>query len=154
MMRQWKFVAGLVVGLVFAGAVYAQQSKTKLTADDYAEIQQLYARYAWSVDTHDKNGATYATMFVPDGEFFLNGERQAAGSQKLAEMMAGKPGSPSHVTTNIMIQPTPDGARGFAYLGVSGGTYEDVLVKTREGWRFKQRKLNLKTLPPTSPFSN
>lgn len=156
-MRNWKFVAGLVAALGCAAVVYAQQNKAKtLTTQDYVEIQQLYARYAWAVDTHDAQGTTYAKTFTPDGEFILGDKSQAVGSEKLAAFMAAPaPGSPSHVVTNIMIQPSPEGARGYAYLGLSGGsTYEDILVKTRDGWRFKQRKLNLKTLPPTSPFAN
>ena len=55
-----------------------------------------------------------------------------------------------HVYTNLRITPTPEGARGFVYfnqLDVSTlpptttvtGIYEDTLVKTADGWRFKKR---------------
>ena len=55
-----------------------------------------------------------------------------------------------HVYTNLRITPAPDGARGFVYfnqLDVSTlpptttvtGIYEDTLVKTADGWRFKKR---------------
>ena len=55
-----------------------------------------------------------------------------------------------HVYTNLRITPMPDGARGFVYfnqLDVSTlpptttvtGIYEDTLVKTADGWRFKKR---------------
>ena len=56
----------------------------------------------------------------------------------------------SHIIVNQVITPTPDGAIGKAYLlaiGVGGdptkierqGGYEDVYVKTKDGWRFKSR---------------
>jgi hypothetical protein len=56
----------------------------------------------------------------------------------------------SHIIVNHVITPTPDGAVGRAYLlaiGVGGdptkierqGGYEDVYVKTKDGWRFKSR---------------
>ena len=56
----------------------------------------------------------------------------------------------SHIVVNHVITPSPDGATGKSYLlaiGVGGdpttierqGGYEDVYVKTRNGWRFKSR---------------
>ena len=55
-----------------------------------------------------------------------------------------------HVYTNLRITPSPEGAHGFVYfnqLDVStkpptttvSGIYEDTLVKTAQGWRFKKR---------------
>ena len=56
----------------------------------------------------------------------------------------------SHIIVNHVITPTADGATGKSYLlaiGVGGeptqielqGGYEDVYVKTAEGWRFRSR---------------
>jgi hypothetical protein len=55
----------------------------------------------------------------------------------------------SHVMANHVITPTAEGATGRVYLlmlGVTGpgsitrdGGYEDIYVKTRLGWRIKQR---------------
>ncbi len=76
------------------------------------------------------------------------------GSDDLATMAEGRHqrhGTTSrHVYTNLRITPAPDGARGFVYfngLDVStkpptttvSGIYEDTLVKTPDGWRFKKR---------------
>ena len=53
---------------------------------------------------------------------------------------------PIHYLTNILIEPTAEGAMGVAYhLGMARdtpekGVYHDQLVKTPEGWRFKERK--------------
>ncbi len=76
------------------------------------------------------------------------------GSDDLATMAKGfhqVNGTTSrHVYTNLRITPAPEGARGFVYfnqLDVStkpptntvSGIYEDTLVKTPDGWRFKKR---------------
>jgi hypothetical protein len=59
-----------------------------------------------------------------------------------------------HFLTNVLIEPSAEGATGMQYLAVIdvgedgkptsiflGGRYEDVYVKTPEGWRFKSRNL-------------
>lgn len=76
------------------------------------------------------------------------------GTERLSSMAAGfreaLGWSQRHVYTNLRITPTPEGARGFVYftqLDVSTlppttsvtGIYEDTLVKTADGWRFKKR---------------
>lgn len=76
------------------------------------------------------------------------------GKDHLASMAAGfrdvNGYTQRHVYTNLRITPTPEGARGFVYftqLDVSTlppttsvtGIYEDTLVKTADGWRFKKR---------------
>jgi hypothetical protein len=38
-----------------------------LTADDYAQIEQLYARYGPGVDQGEDDGYWWANMFTPDG---------------------------------------------------------------------------------------
>ena len=57
-------------------------------------------------------------------------------------------------SVNIVIDPSPEGAVGSAYYGIilrpheegqeatgrSWGIYNDRLVKTADGWRFKYRK--------------
>ena len=67
-----------------------------------------------------------------------------------------------HYLTNIVIEPTADGATGKQYLVVLdigaagtpstiflGGHYEDVYSKTDAGWKFKRREF----IPsrPTAP---
>ena len=148
----------VVVGGGFA-LLQAQQRKTVLTALDYAEIQQLYSHYAYAYDS----GAIeeYTRMFTSDGEFIIVGGQTFKGSTRLAQLARSGPtgsGSPvknrltlNHFTTNVAIDPLPEGAKGRAYLAVievkkggdryvrSSGLYEDTLVKTSDGWRFKSR---------------
>jgi hypothetical protein len=55
-----------------------------------------------------------------------------------------------HVNTNLLLTPTADGAKGTMYLNQltikpkpptwsTSGVYNDTLVRTPNGWRFKQR---------------
>ena len=158
-MRKWLALAVLAAGVGFV-VVQAQQKKpSSLTALDYAEIQQLYAHYAYAYDSGALDD--YTSMFTPDGEFVITGGQTFKGSTRLAQLARSGPtgaGSPvknrltlSHFTTNVAIDSAPDGARGRAYLAVievrkggeryvrSSGLYEDALVKTADGWRFKSR---------------
>jgi hypothetical protein len=42
-------------------------------------------------------------------------------------------------TSGLRLTPTPEGVRGLAYLRDNGGHYEDLYVKTAQGWRIKER---------------
>ncbi|HEX6998909.1 MAG TPA: nuclear transport factor 2 family protein [Gammaproteobacteria bacterium] len=145
----------------------ARAQEAALTALDYQEITQLINRYAYAIDTCANNGYDYANLFTEDGAFidrytdegFRQGGRVlASGRDALAELVGG--GSRgcrtklpwtdwSHLMLNHEITPSPEGARGRVYLvqlGMNGpgsvarhGGYEDVYVKTAEGWRIKSR---------------
>ena len=156
----WKsraILAGFVVAASVCAVVYAQQKATpSLTAQDYVEIQRLYARFYWALDSHADNGMAYAKTFTPDGEFVYDDNR-IVGHEKLAQLAvqsAQGDDAPRHFATNIIAVPSPEGARGSAYVrGTSGGpgsTYDDVLVKTADGWRFKRRELFSGKLTPTA----
>jgi hypothetical protein len=138
-----------------------------LTALDYQEITQLTNRYAYGIDTCANNGYDYADVFTPDGVFidknsdegFAQGGRVLArGRDPLATLVGG--GSRgcktklawtdwSHIMTNLVVTPTSEGATGRIYLiqlDIKGpgtmerhGGYEDVYVKTANGWRIKSR---------------
>src|SRR5262245_62583563 len=41
----------------------------KLTAQDFAEIEQLAVRYAWLIDRCQNGGYDYADLYVADGQF-------------------------------------------------------------------------------------
>jgi hypothetical protein len=139
-----------------------------LTTQDYIAIQQLASRYAFAIDTCTNGGADFADLFVDDGEFSVSqawgvaGNRPIKGRAALIEAAGGdgKGGCKdpktqmgygiSHIVANHVIVPSPQGATGKSYLlaiGVGGdpttierqGGYEDVYVKTRNGWRFKSR---------------
>ena len=140
------------------------QKPVELTALDYIQIQQLVAKYARAIDTCANNGYDYADLYTPDGVFLpvVNGKPVAGiqGREKLAEVSGG--GSKGckdvpwieqgvhHIYVNHIITPSPEGATGtvdMMMIGLGGdpnkiesdGYYEDVYVKTAQGWRFKQR---------------
>jgi hypothetical protein len=136
-------------------ALRAQTSRpATLAAADYIEIQQLVARYPYTVDMHGGDGSAYAALFTPDGSFGT----QAKGMAQLAELAAktnkdrSGPAFTRHFVTNVVIKPSPEGATGRSYLValdiseggkpttiLHGGHYDDVYVKTSQGWRIKSR---------------
>jgi hypothetical protein len=164
-------VSATLLVAAFAGAslARAQQKITggSLTAADYIEIQQLVARYGYAVDTHADNGYAYADLFTPDGVFGKTQGREAlAELARTTQKERGGPDYTRHYLTNVIIYPTPEGARGSQYLMatdvseggkpsslVHGGRYDDVYVKTPAGWRFKSRQLHPAKIggpPPTA----
>jgi hypothetical protein len=162
-------MAALLVGVAGSSSARAQQKVTggTLTAADYVEIQQLVARYAYAVDTHSDNGYAYADLFTPDGVFGKTKGREAlAELARTTQKERGGPAFTRHFLTNVIIYPTPEGARGSQYLMavdvseggkpsslVHGGRYDDEYVKTPAGWRFKSRQLHPAKIgvpPPTA----
>ena len=162
------FVAALALtGSLPETVATARAQPGGLSALDYQEITQLINRYAYGIDTCANNGYDYANLFTEDGEFidrnsdagFAAGGRVLAhGRDALAELVGG--GSRgcrtklvwtdwSHLMLNHEITPTADGATGRIYLvqlGMEGpgsvarhGGYEDVYVRTVDGWRIKSR---------------
>jgi hypothetical protein len=157
------FSAGVVsVALALAiGASPRAQIAAKLTAQDYLDIQQLVARYAYAMDSGADNGFAYADLFTADGEF-VSPSGTIKGREALAE--AGRAGfvnghkpvlGVSHFIANNVVTPSAQGATGKQYVvlvnigdtdkpGGSfsdvGGHYEDAYVKTAQGWKFKRRE--------------
>jgi hypothetical protein len=160
-------VAAFWAGRARTGDLVVSAQGTALTAQDYAEITQLINRYAYGIDTCGGNGFDYANVFTADGVFIdrnsdagfkAGGRVLAQGRQALAELVGGGARGCktklvwtdwSHLMLNHEITATPDGAKGRIYLvqlGMKGpgtierhGGYEDVYVKTVDGWRIKSR---------------
>jgi SnoaL-like domain len=160
-------VLAFLAGRAQLGGSTAAVAGGALTALDYQEITQLINRYAYGIDTCGNNGYDYANVFTADGEFIdknsdagfaAGGRVLAKGRDALAELIGG--GSKgcktklvwtdwSHLMLNPEITATPDGAKGRVYLvqlGMRGpgsvdrhGGYEDVYVRTSEGWRIESR---------------
>jgi hypothetical protein len=160
-------IAAYWAGRVNSGATVAVAQGNTLTALDYAEITQLINRYAYGIDTCGGNGFDYANVFTTDGVFIdknsdagyaAGGRVLARGRDALASLVGGGARGCktkqvwtdwSHLMLNHEITSTPEGAKGRIYLvqlGMRGpgtierhGGYEDVYVKTAEGWRIKSR---------------
>jgi hypothetical protein len=160
-------IAAFWIGRAQTGGLTVAAQGTALTAQDYSEITQLINRYAYGIDTCGGNGFDYANVFTPDGVFIdrnsdagfkAGGRVLAKGRQALAELVGGGARGCktklvwtdwSHLMLNHEITATPEGARGRIYLvqlGMKGpgtierhGGYEDIYVKTAEGWRIRSR---------------
>ena len=149
----------VVVVVSSSGWMYAQNTQKRLSADDLVEIQQLYAKYNWTIDAGDSEG--YASTFTPDGVFNTNVGHDAI--VKFADgFHAGLGAHVRHWNTNLLILPTPTGASGQVYLVLvdfgtkpasiaASASYTDELVKTAQGWRFKKRATKGDVAPPAKP---
>ena len=137
--------------LVWALVGFSFAEAQTLTAQDYEEINQLYARYNIMLDSGDAEG--WADVFTEDG-VFGNSEGRAALIEFATGFHSGQGGNARHWNTNIHVTPTADGADGTCYLFLwsvasrpatitATGIYHDKLVKTENGWRFKSREVNI-----------
>jgi hypothetical protein len=169
-----RYALAVLVALGLAASPSAQAPRPRsskaitLTPQDYIDIQQLSARYAFAIDTCTNGGQDFADLFTEDGEFSVSQQWGVAGNRKTQGRSAlvkaaggdGQGGCVdpktqmgygiSHLIVNLVITPTADGAIGRSYLmaiGVGGdptkierqGGYDDVYVKIPEGWRIKSR---------------
>ena len=107
------------------------------------------------------NAEAYAGTFVPDGVFnTFNGHDALVGFiHRWTESMKG--GNMRHWNTNLAITGSPEGANGAVYLLLvdvsarppvitAAAKYEDQLVKTPQGWRFKKRVTKGEGPPPAA----
>ena len=128
-------------------AILATAQSETLSPSDHIEIQQLYARYNYVMDSTDAK--MLPTVFTPDATLGPPDNRVRA-RDVLEGLVPKERPQVYRLTTNIIISASPEGARGTASVILvnilaspptlmGGGVYEDVMVKTPEGWRFKSR---------------
>jgi hypothetical protein len=163
-MRYRIVLAALSAALVVAGSglrVTAQSpgARAPLSTQDYIDIQQLYARYALLIDSGDAEG--WANTFTPEGVFNNSSRGRDALVQFVHTWREKQNGANlRHWYTNLVITPTAEGAHGAIYMMLldiskrppaptASYLYDDALVKTAAGWRFKTRVLHSET-PPAS----
>jgi microsomal epoxide hydrolase len=160
----WLWTVVVVLGLLPRGAWAQSGAVTPLTEQDRAEIRELVARYARALG--GCQDTEYASLFTPDGTFTSDDFRgkkhremygpkggTLKGRAQIAELVrtedfcmdgsrrTGGTGTNRPVPT-VEIKAAPGGATGSAPLG-NGGRYDDVYVKTAEGWRFKSRTVTM-----------
>jgi 3-phenylpropionate/cinnamic acid dioxygenase small subunit len=148
------FMLPVLALLVAALGQPAWGAPPKLTAEEYIEIQQLYANYADALDKGD--GERFAATFAEGGEFTggrgpgRGGEARTPLSGREAFVRMGSRSGTRHFTANLIVTPVEGGVRGSCYLllydartvppsFVETAIYEDMLVKTPQGWKFKKR---------------
>ena len=121
-----------------------------LTTEDRLDILDLLGRYNYAID--DCNGDAWAACFTED-RVFSSPNGTVTGHEALRKFADEYPSGTLHYTSNHVITGDGDHAQMRCYLQfVSAppdkkpavrfcGRYEDVLVKTADGWRFKSRAI-------------
>ncbi len=157
-----KIFISMLAGILFTGTCAAAGG---LSAQDYADIQQLYARYNIAIDSGDAEG--WAATFTPDGVFnTFTGHDALVGFVKMwREKLGGA--TRKHWNTNLQITGNGKEASGYVYLMlidfstkppgiVTTATYTDSLIKTKDGWRFTKRITKGDSAPaaPSAPAAN
>ena len=157
MERVRTLVTVLVVGvLAGSGWAYAQRSTgggRPLTSADLAEIQQLYARYNQGWDFRDVD--LYLSAYTDDAVFTTGSGEAYSGKKAIRDYLTssfakGVSAEVTHNNMSILITPSAEGARGRGYWmtmnvlaqppSIGGvGHYNDVYVRTPDGWRIKSR---------------
>ena len=121
--------------------------------EDKEAIRELFSEYCFRMD--DRRFAELGALFTEDGDWIARYAR-ARGPAEIAALMARNiPAEPKrkHFVMNSLIRLDGDRASArtsyLVVLQASGarlvpsvaGTYEDVLVRTTGGWRFRERRL-------------
>ncbi len=148
-------VSAVALSLTGFSWIHAQQGRdAKFTLEDYYEIQNLYYTYAHSIDAGQ--GERFASTWIESGEFThgygpgQGGADRAPAKGTAALTRVGSTGGTRHFVANLIITPTPEGAKGSCYLLLYSARtvppsftetaiYDDTLVKTPQGWKFKKR---------------
>jgi uncharacterized protein (TIGR02246 family) len=121
---------------------------------DRAQIRELTARYNRCFDDGDPDA--FASLFTEDGVMEVEGTFRVDGRAGLAEMVTRTGYGVVHVTVDatvevdgdtavqdvkllVLARPGPDAAPGTTSKLTNSGRYHDTLVRTPEGWRFRQR---------------
>lgn len=142
----------LAASLTTGGWVAAQTRHATLTAQDYSEVTELYHRMYHASDMRD--GDRWVSTFADDGLFRLPNGMEVVGKQALREWrtksFGGKTGDTRrrHWTSGVVMTPNADGSANVrAYwlaldvtkkTVIETGTFDDVVVKTPGGWKFKR----------------
>jgi hypothetical protein len=131
-----------------------------LSAQDYVDIQQLYARYNIAIDSGDAEA--WAATFTPDGVFntFVGHDALVGFIKMWREKLNGA--TRKHWNNNLQITGNSKEASATVYLMLVDfstkptgilmtGSYTDSLIKTKDGWRFTKRTTKSDVTPPAPP---
>jgi hypothetical protein len=141
-------------------SAWPEDAPARVPAEDRAEIEELYARYAWGIDLADLDLAL--ACFADDAWFDHLWQGRVQGHDAIAENLKslwydrqhwwfGR----QHLFNHFIMEPTKEGARvrcffqivqfsvdyGTSFLfGI--GTRDDTLVKRDGRWLFGSLKVN------------
>lgn len=118
-------------------------------------IRETIARYCHYFDSGDFD--RWLDLFTPDGVFQVDTAARFEGHEELRAFLGTMPlsnGAPDirHYVTNVIVDLHGTEARAHSYVVVAPGTgafrvivtgrYDDRLVRTARGWRFKERRVS------------
>jgi len=164
---RWVGLAAFLATIGVCAAGFPQSSArggAAVSPVDRAAIEQLLAAYNQALSSCAST--QYASLFTPDGTFTSDDFRGAthrrlygktatlSGHDKLVELVEteefclnpqqraarASARGPAAAFTNLRLEVAVEGIRGVLPLG-NGGRYEDVYVKTADGWKFKSRNV-------------
>jgi ketosteroid isomerase-like protein len=158
-MRRLYASAALTSILAVAGAAWISARDAKvatLTPQDYADIQHLTSRLNQGADSHDAD--MWVSLWTPDGVWTPSVGPARSGHAGLREYRRARREELGgrmdirHWTNSLVITPSAEGATGRLYfmmmrvnvtppVPASSGHYDDVYVKTADGWRIKRRTI-------------
>lgn len=130
-------------------------------AADRDAIRQLLATYTYNGDRG--RVAELAACFAADGTIEYPGAT-ATGPEAIAQSLSSGEPNPArtfvrHHVTNPLIEVDGDTATARSYFAVysnngpdHAGTYNDMLVRTAQGWRFAFRQVRIDWQASTSLF--
>ena len=124
--------------------------------EDKDAIRKLLARYCFLLDGYQLH--EFAALFTADGEW-ISRNGTGKGPDAIERLLRGLVPEPApgrrrkHFTTNIIIELNGDSATVISnFLVVRdseagpaisvAGTYDDIVVRTPAGWKFKSRRLS------------
>lgn len=126
-----------------------------LSADDKIAIQELSNTHVKYLDAHDVEA--WAGCWVPDGKFIAT-YGTFEGHEAIKEFIrghikAGKEDGARHTLMNYVIEGDGDRATVYSLVVkvqvekapfiIATGVYNDVVVRTPEGWKFESRQLDV-----------
>ncbi len=117
------------------------------TTDDLESIRQLLARYCIAAD--QCRFEDWVSLFGEDGVMYAF-RRDWVGRDMLTSFITNAPEG-IHLNTSLQIELDGDRARvlsNFAFYNLdmelgSMGVYDDVVVRTEDGWRFARREIQI-----------
>jgi hypothetical protein len=120
-------------------------SASTVSAQDRAAIVALVTEYGRALGLCEAED--YARLFAePDGYFASGPRGQVEGHDKLVALVRSErhcndnsERHPRNIPPSVDLQVSADRIIGRATLPNNSGHYEDVYVKTAQGWRFKSR---------------
>lgn len=141
-----RIAAVALASLLVVPTLFASRSGevSPLVGADYAEIETLYGRSLHDLGLGTNDGRAFAASFTPDGEWVLPSGVSRGRTAIAAQSLSAK--GRRFWLSNLHVEPLPSGITGWGYVVQSQGTafveaglYQDVLVRTKDGWRVKSR---------------